>query len=157
MIGELNHTEVEEVLQSQLIGRIGCHADGITYIVPVSYAYNESYVYIHSLEGRKVDIMRKNPEVCFEVDVLNNMANWKSVIAWGTFEELKGSEEREKGLKILLNRSLPIISSEMTHLGSDWPFSYNHANEIGGVFYRIKLREKTGKFETNYASTSFNV
>ena len=157
MIGELNHTEVEEVLKNQLIGRIGCHAEGITYIVPVSYAYNEPYVYIHSLEGRKVDIMRKNPEVCFEVDVMNNMANWKSVIAWGTFEELKGGEEREKGLKILLDRSLPILSSEMTHLGSDWPFSYHKADEIGGVFYRIKLKEKTGKFETNYASTSFNV
>ena len=46
MIGDLNFKEVEEVLQDQLIGRIGCHSNGITYIVPVSYAYNElSYAY----------------------------------------------------------------------------------------------------------------
>lgn len=54
MIGELNYTEIEDVLQNQHIGRIGCHAKGITYIVPVSYAYSDSYVYIHSLEGKKL-------------------------------------------------------------------------------------------------------
>jgi nitroimidazol reductase NimA-like FMN-containing flavoprotein (pyridoxamine 5'-phosphate oxidase superfamily) len=40
MIGDLNFKEVEEVLKDQLIGRIGCHSNGVTYIVPVSYAYN---------------------------------------------------------------------------------------------------------------------
>jgi hypothetical protein len=156
MIGDLNFKEVEEVLKDQLIGRIGCHSNGVTYIVPVSYAYNEPYVYIHSLEGKKIDMMRNNPEVCFEVDVMNDMANWKSVISWGTFEEITRMEERDKALKILLDRSLPIISSEKTHLGREWPFTNNNANEIAGVFYRIKLKEKTGKFESNYFSPSFN-
>jgi len=155
MIGDLNYEETEEVLQDQLIGRIGCHSNGVTYIVPVSYAYDEPYIYIHSAEGRKIDMMRSNPEVCFEVDLTNDTANWKSVISWGTFEELKGREERDKALKILLDRSLPIISSEKTHLGREWPFT-NSANEIEAVFYRIKLREKTGKFESSYFSPSFN-
>jgi nitroimidazol reductase NimA-like FMN-containing flavoprotein (pyridoxamine 5'-phosphate oxidase superfamily) len=150
MIGDLTYAEIEEVLQDQLVGRIGCHADGVTYIVPVSYAYDSPYVYIHSIEGKKVDMMRKNPNVCFEVDVMYNMANWQSVIAQGTFEELKENAEKEKALKTLLDRSLPIISSETTHLGREWPFSYHiDANEIGGVFYRINLKEKTGKFESN--------
>jgi nitroimidazol reductase NimA-like FMN-containing flavoprotein (pyridoxamine 5'-phosphate oxidase superfamily) len=156
MIGKLDYAEIEEVLQDQVVGRIGCHADGITYIVPVSYAYNDPYVYIHSIEGKKVDMMRENSEICFEVDELKDMANWKSVIAWGTFEELKESEERDKGLKLLLDRSLPLISSETTHLGREWPFSNINANEIEGIFYRIKLKEKTGRFETNSMSTTFN-
>jgi nitroimidazol reductase NimA-like FMN-containing flavoprotein (pyridoxamine 5'-phosphate oxidase superfamily) len=155
MIGNLNYEETEEVLQDQLIGRIGCHSNGVTYIVPVSYAYDEPYVYIHSMEGKKIDMMRNNPEVCFEVDALNDMANWKSVIAWGTFAEITGTEERNKALKILLDRSLPIVSSEKTHLGREWPFT-NDAHEIEGVFYRIELKEKTGKFESSYYSPAYN-
>lgn len=156
MMGELNYAEIEEVLQDQLVGRIGCYSDGVTYIVPVNYAYNDPYVYIHSLEGKKVDMMRKNPELCFEVDIMHDMSDWKSIIAWGTFEELKGSEERDKALKILLDRSLPLISNEAPHSGREWPFSYNDENEIEGIFYRINLKQKTGRFKNKYPFAAFN-
>src|SRR4051794_7672401 len=105
MIGELNYEEIEEVLQDQLVGRIGCHLSGKTFIVPVSYAYNDPYVYVYSLEGKKVIMMRENNEVCFEVDEIYDLSNWKSVVAWGTFEELRGTQERQKALKILLDRN----------------------------------------------------
>lgn len=98
--------------------------------------------------------MRTNPAVCFEVDSMNNMANWKSVIAWGTFEELTETKERENALNLLLRRPLPLISSEKTHLGKEWPFSKNDASDIEGIFYRIKLSEKTGRFETNSISSA---
>src|SRR5687768_6127046 len=101
MLGKLTTTEIEEIIMHQTVGRIGCHANGITYIVPISYAYDGQYVYMHSYEGQKIDMMRKNPDICIEVDVMSDMANWKSVIAWGTFEELKDIEERNNGLKIL--------------------------------------------------------
>ena len=32
--------------------------------------------------------MRANPFVCFEVEDIDDLANWHSVIAWGVFEEL---------------------------------------------------------------------
>ena len=40
MLGKLNEKQVEELLKSQLIGRIGCHANGVTYVVPVNYFYD---------------------------------------------------------------------------------------------------------------------
>ena len=61
MIDNLTNEEIEETLQQNFVGRIGCHANGVTYIVPVSYAYNEGYIYVRSFEGMKVDIMRQNP------------------------------------------------------------------------------------------------
>ena len=88
MFGTLNSTEVDQLLDQQLIGRIGCHANGLTYIVPVSYAYDGKYIYSHGFEGMKISMMRKNPDVCFEVDNTKNLSNWESVIAWGAFEEL---------------------------------------------------------------------
>jgi nitroimidazol reductase NimA-like FMN-containing flavoprotein (pyridoxamine 5'-phosphate oxidase superfamily) len=61
-------------------------------------------VYCHTHEGTKLDMMRQNPKICFEVDDLMDMANWRSVIAKGTFQELIGrhARNRETFLTLLL-------------------------------------------------------
>lgn len=154
MIGKLNTNEIEDLLHQQVIGRIACHADGVTYIVPVSYAYDGEHIYVHTHEGMKVKMMRKNPEVCFETDAMDNMANWKSVIAWGKFEEVSDTNGREDALRSLVGRILPLVSSETTHLCPHWPFPPANLNEIKGIVFRIKLNDKTGRFEKNTAYTS---
>jgi hypothetical protein len=152
MIGELQPQQIEEVLGSQVVGRIGCHASGETYIVPISYAYDGTYIYCHTHEGKKLDMMRQNPKICFEVDDLKDMANWKSVIAKGTFQELIGRHERNNAMQMLLNRYLPVMSSITTHLGEFWPFIPDDTREIKGVVFRIALKEKSGRFESTYES-----
>lgn len=112
MFGKLNIQEIEELIKQQFIGRIGCHADDLTYVVPISYAYDGTYIYGHTVEGMKIDMMRKNPKVCFEIDNTKDLANWQSVICWGQFEELKTEEERKVGLQTLNARALPVITSE---------------------------------------------
>jgi nitroimidazol reductase NimA-like FMN-containing flavoprotein (pyridoxamine 5'-phosphate oxidase superfamily) len=92
-------------------------------------------------------MMRKNPNVCFQVDSFEDMADWKSVIVWGVFEELINDEERNKGLKILINRILPGISSETMKLSPTWPFPAKDYNKIEGIIFRIRLTEKTGRCE----------
>ena len=147
MFGKLNAVEIEEVIRHQIVGRIGCHADDVTYVVPISYAYDGEYVYAHTFEGMKLDMMRKNPKVCFQTDVMYNMGNWQSVIAWGEFEELEKTDQRNNALKILVDRSLPFISSETTHLTPHWPFPSTDFGSIEGIIFRIKLASKTGRFE----------
>lgn len=149
MLGKLEPQQIEDLLKTQIVGRIGCHADGETYVVPISYAYDGTYLYCHTHEGKKSTMLRKNPKVCFEVDEMKDMANWKSVVAQGIFEELKEREERNLAMQTLLNRYLPIISSVTTHLGEHWPFHPDDATEIKGLMFRIKLTEKTGRFESN--------
>ena len=157
MFGKLNADQIEEVLKNQVIGRIGCHADDITYIVPVSYAYDGEYIYGHTFEGMKVNMMRKNPKVCFQADKMKDrdMANWQSVIAWGEFEELKQPDERRLALQKLNDRKLPLISSETMHLSTQWPFLPEDAESIKGIVYRIRLKEKTGRFEKSNNSSFF--
>jgi nitroimidazol reductase NimA-like FMN-containing flavoprotein (pyridoxamine 5'-phosphate oxidase superfamily) len=152
MFGKLSFREIEELLQGNIVGHLGCHSDGVTYVVPLSYAYEGSHLYFHTYEGKKVDMLRKNPSVCFQVDELKKLNNWKSVIIWGEFEELKDYEAKRQALHILLERKLPLITSETTHLGIDWPFSMEEIGEIPGVFFRISVREKTGRFERNEMS-----
>lgn len=149
MLGELDNNMLEELLKSELLGRIGCHADGITYIVPVHYVYEAPYVYAHSADGMKVSLMRKNPQVCFEVDHVKDFFNWQSVVCWGTFEEITGIEESEQAMQKLIDRIEPYLS-----LVEDAHPSHgiaNMASEIGTgkelVLYRIKLNKTTGRFE----------
>ena len=146
MIEEMTFNEVEGFLKNQLVGRIGCHMDGITYIVPISYAYDGEYIYCRGKEGLKMYMMRRNHHLCFEVDNYQSLDNWKSVIAWGVFEELKNDgPERKACIEQLRNRILPMITSQTMRFDEDWPFS--ESNDIPGIFFRIKVTEKTGRQE----------
>lgn len=147
MFKELNKTEIEELISGNFVGRLGCHADGKTYIVPISYAYDGDYIYARTFEGMKISMMRKNPNVCFQVDHSEDMADWKSAIVWGTFEELTDEEDRNKGLEILISRILPNISSETVRLSPEWPFPTDDYTHIEGIVFRIKISEKTGRSE----------
>jgi len=85
------------------------------------------------------------------VDELQNMANWQSVVAHGRFEELIDRQLRNDALQRLHGRVLPLVSSETTHLSRDWPFAPAEFDKIGGVTFRIRLEEKTGRFEKSPA------
>lgn len=148
MLGTLQSTQIEDVLKGQLVGRIGCSTEGEMYVVPISYAYDGKYIYCHTHEGKKTDMMRKNPKICFEVEELKDMANWRSVLVQGQYEELKDRRERNLAMQTLLNRYLPIISSVTTHLGEHWPFHADDTTDIEGVVFRIIVKEKSGRFES---------
>jgi nitroimidazol reductase NimA-like FMN-containing flavoprotein (pyridoxamine 5'-phosphate oxidase superfamily) len=103
MLGELNDSQMISILSSQALGRLACTDGEHPYIVPLTYTYDGEYIYGQTSEGTKLEILRKNPNVCFEVDRLTDMRNWQSVIAYGTFEELK-AKEAEKAREILFSR-----------------------------------------------------
>lgn len=147
MIEILSDQEIISVVSNSIVGRLGCHADGKTYVVPISFAYDSGYIYARTFEGMKIEMMRKNPEVCFQIDDMQSMAEWKSVILWGAFEELKKKVDREMGLKILLSRILPNVSSETVKFTPEWPFASGNLSEIEGIVFRIRVREMSGRME----------
>jgi nitroimidazol reductase NimA-like FMN-containing flavoprotein (pyridoxamine 5'-phosphate oxidase superfamily) len=102
---ELSRSEIDEFLQRQRIARVGCHAGGETYVVPLIYAYEEGAVVAVTTEGRKISMLRENPRVCVEVDEYDTdgKGSWRSVIAHGTYEELTG-EAIEAALALLRER-----------------------------------------------------
>jgi len=147
MLGDLNPDQIETLLMSEAIGRIGCSANGFTYVVPITYVYDDGYIYAHSKEGMKIQMMRLNPMVCFEIDKMENAANWQSVVAWGRYEELKGSDQK-MGLQKLITKFSSLTSSETSMPSPEVEDAHqNSAGPFKAVIYRIKLLEKTGKFE----------
>ena len=147
MIGALDDTQIEQILKTQGVGRIGCHADGRTYVVPIAYVYDGRAIYFQSLDGLKIRMMRENPFVCFEVDVVYDLANWQSVIASARFEELSG-ETATKGLELVLRGLMPFITGETTTPSHGLPGS-SHADKLRTevIVGRLELIEKTGRFE----------
>jgi len=103
VIEELDRDEIDAFLRRQVVGRVGCHAGGRTYVVPVIYAWDGECVYVQSIEGRKIEMMRENPEVCFEVDEYRPGGAWRSVILDGVYEELEGSAA-DDALALLVRR-----------------------------------------------------
>ncbi len=149
MLGELSAQEIDELLRSEMTGRIGCHADGRTYVVPITYAYQSTFVYCHSPPGLKIRMMRKNPAVCFEVDRVEDIGNWRSVIATGHFEELTGREALD-AMDMLIARFTAVERPQDPHPSYVFRESQSespsaHGREI--VLFRIHLAEKTGRFE----------
>jgi nitroimidazol reductase NimA-like FMN-containing flavoprotein (pyridoxamine 5'-phosphate oxidase superfamily) len=148
MLGELSAREIEDILKSSVVGRIGCCAQQKMYVVPVTYTYDGEFIIGNTVEGKKINLLRQNPECCFEVDIVKDLANWQSVIAWGTFEELKG-DEAEKFLQKLLSRLEPLVSSETSQPQRMGPSSSQRLSTYGKnpIVYRIRLKEKSGRFE----------
>jgi nitroimidazol reductase NimA-like FMN-containing flavoprotein (pyridoxamine 5'-phosphate oxidase superfamily) len=140
MLGELSARDVERVLRDNMIGRIGVHALGRTYVVPITYVYDGDAIYAHTREGMKMHMMRENPHVCFEVDRMDGVANWESVIAWGTFEELRG-ERAERAMAMLVRELAPRLQ------GPPGGSAHPREGDATHLAFRVELEEKTGRFE----------
>jgi nitroimidazol reductase NimA-like FMN-containing flavoprotein (pyridoxamine 5'-phosphate oxidase superfamily) len=138
MMGELSASEVEQVLRDGRVGRVGCHAEGQTYVVPIAYGYDGECAYAQSADGLKVRTMRANPNVCFEVDEIRTIFDWRSVIAWGTYEELWGGAE-EAASRLLREHFAGLPPEASAH---------PRRSAIGRrIYYRLRFFRKTGRFE----------
>jgi len=146
MLGQLNNTQISNVLSSQAVGRLACTDGRQPYIVPVTYAYDGEYIYGQTNEGTKLKILRGNPIVCFEVGLMTDMRNWKSVIVYGIFEELK-EEQADKAREILFGKVFSLITSSTIH-EQEQQGEAEDSNRVKQVMYRIKIDEVTGRFET---------
>jgi nitroimidazol reductase NimA-like FMN-containing flavoprotein (pyridoxamine 5'-phosphate oxidase superfamily) len=148
MLGKLEQPEIEALLSRQVIGRLGCHAQGTTYIVPVNYVYKNGVIYAHSGPGKKIEMMRKNPKVCFEVDDIKNIFSWKSVIAWGTFEEITDIAEQEQTMQALIHRVMPLVEHATDHPSHGITANeYDIGDKIDLIVYKIRIDKVTGRFE----------
>jgi nitroimidazol reductase NimA-like FMN-containing flavoprotein (pyridoxamine 5'-phosphate oxidase superfamily) len=149
MIGSLSYEAAKEVLQSNILGRIACNDGTKNYIVPVNYVFDGRHIIAHSVVGMKIHMMRKNPKVCFEVDEMKNMTNWKSVIVWGEYQELTEERDRYAAMKLFVDRTMRMKISE-TAIPPEIASQRLHPRSPGNikpVVYRIVIEEITGRFE----------
>ncbi|MCH5720837.1 pyridoxamine 5'-phosphate oxidase family protein [Niabella hibiscisoli] len=144
MLRELNKNEIKNILQKMMFGHIGCHADGVTYIVPICYAYDNECIFCRTSEGLKLRLLRENPAVCFQVENIDTILKWESVVCWGTFHELSQKDERMEAIRVLQQRVLAKVDSDELLRSPYWPFALSGSKD-DGVFFCIQLKEMTGR------------
>lgn len=141
IVKELTEQECTAVLGTSSLGHLACAKDNRPYVVPITFAFADHFIYSFSLPGQKVEWMRKNPQVCLQVEDLKRGQEWKSVVVHGTYEELPDRIGSKR---------------ERDHA---WSLLSQHANwwEPGGLkpitaapsslhlFYRIHIESLTGR------------
>jgi nitroimidazol reductase NimA-like FMN-containing flavoprotein (pyridoxamine 5'-phosphate oxidase superfamily) len=118
----------------------------------MTYAYDDGAVYFRSAEGTKIRMMRESPGVCLQVDHIQDMVNWRSVIAWGTFHELHGAEA-SSGLQRIMGRLFgwtADVDRRPAPSFAELNSSTDHravGSGRGAVVGRIEVTEMTGRYQ----------
>jgi hypothetical protein len=136
--------EIESILNEAHVCRIGL-SDGVEpYIVPLCFGYIDGTIYLHSaMSGKKIAILKKNPQCCFEVDLFQTIIRtekpcawgmrYKSVIGFGRAYFVSDNNEKKYGLNCI-----------MRHYGSEMhEFSEDDIRNV--CIIRIKIDSITGK------------
>ena len=146
MAREMTREETGRFLTGQVVGRIGCHAVDRTYVVPIAYAYRDGALWGFSHEGMKIDMMRSDPRVCVEIDRVEHLGSWASVILWGRYEELSG-EEASRGASIIAQRLGETISDGESRRRLEEALR----QEPRPIVYRIVIEQTSGRIEGDKA------
>ena len=147
MVGTISKSDALDFLRGQWYGHLGCHAHDRTYVVPISYVLDGESIIGQTKAGLKIDMMRANPNVCLQVEETRSIAQWKSVIAWGRFEELKGFEAIADMTKLIDHLGPQVEGLESNRSPRDvTPGRHDDKPQVD-IVYRIHLDEVTGRFE----------
>jgi len=135
----LSEAEARNLIAGGRIGRLGCVDNGEPYVVPINYLFEDGSIYSHSMPGRKIDVLRTHPRACLQVDEIENDFEWRSVIAYGTFEEIRVPSDRKSILSKLLAR-FPLLTPVESVTAQD-------AGAPASIVFRIIVDRITGVAE----------
>jgi len=135
---------IEAIIKKSLVCRLALSDDNSPYIVPLCFGYRDRVLYFHgSLKGKKIDIIRKNKNICFEFDInteilkAEDACHWsmkyKSVIGFGKAVLLEDLDEKRKAFNIIMSQY------------SDRTFQFNDATLKGAVVIKVEIESMTGK------------
>jgi nitroimidazol reductase NimA-like FMN-containing flavoprotein (pyridoxamine 5'-phosphate oxidase superfamily) len=149
MLGILTNEEIGEVLQNNIVCRIGCNDGTKTYVVPVSYVYMGDHILCHSYDGMKIEMMRAQPAVCLEVDEIKSYDNWRCVIVWGEYEELTEAKDINEARGYFSEEMLDMKVSETALPPESTPERWHNTSpgQKVSIYYRIRFTEASGRFE----------
>lgn len=114
----LDQEKIERFLKQARLGYLGLVDGNLPYVVPLNYVWTEGKLYIHGAgDGRRNQVMRDNPEVCFTVceeygtitDPVPAKTDtaYMSVMIFGQAEPITDLDEATYVLQELINKYVP--------------------------------------------------
>lgn len=140
--------EIIKILDKAKVLHLGLVDGDEAYVVPMNYGYTmvdgKLTIYLHGARrGKKLDLMRANPKVFFEIDcditpfegeiACKYGITYSSVMGRGRAEIVEDIEEKKKGLSVLMK----------TQTGKDFTFEDKMAEVVSVI--RIDVLQYTAK------------
>jgi nitroimidazol reductase NimA-like FMN-containing flavoprotein (pyridoxamine 5'-phosphate oxidase superfamily) len=139
-----------EIIEKNKVCRVALSQNNVPYIVPLNYGYSfendKLTLYFHSaVEGKKMDIIKKNNHACFEIDCDGKLIenenpcsygySFKSIIGFGKIILMETTEEKINGLNMLMKHQ--------TGKEAQYDFPEGVLEKV--VVYKMDVEEFTGK------------
>lgn len=136
--------EIESLLRRSTVCRLGLSVSDKPYVVPLCFGYADNTLYFHmALEGKKMEMLRQNPNVCFEVDEAGALQRGEKACGWGIhFESVIGfglaTQIDDPGRK---TKALGIIMAQY----SDERWHYDQKAMAKTAVVQVEIEHMTGK------------
>ena len=135
---------IEKIIRKAQVCRLALSENGRPYIVPLCFGYKDKALYFHTArEGNKLRILKKNNNVCFEIDIDHELVKgkkacscsmkYRSVIGFGKAELIEEIELKRKALNIIMQNYFEGF------------FKYPDEAVNTTVILKVKIESMTGK------------
>lgn len=117
----LTQEQIEALFKRAEVGRIATlNKDGYPYVLPMHFVYVNSKIYLHGLpKGQKIDNIKSNPKVCFEIDEMISLlydgieeacdvnTEFNSIIVQGNAIIVDDFDEKREALSKIVEKFTP--------------------------------------------------
>jgi len=147
-------SEIAKIMNNAQVGRLGLSMNEQPYVVPVNFAFDHGRIYFHCADtGMKLDFLRNNARVCFEVD--ENLGTvpgaapclfgtaYRSVIAFGVARILLDSEEKAMAARLITMKYAGKEMADKITKGMIRTYRSSRGSHL--VVVEIKVENITGK------------
>ena len=113
-VEDMSPAEMHALLQRESFGHLGCARDSRPYVVPMHYAYDGKELYFFTTQGMKTHYIDANPQVCLQVEEIQDTTHWRSVMVVGRATEITNHDEMQRAMKFITERNpslTPAISA----------------------------------------------
>lgn len=135
---------IEDIIMQSNVCKLAMCDGNKPYIVPLCFGFKENVLYFHSaLKGKKIEILKQNPDVCFEFDTFTQVVKsaeackwgmrFKSVIGYGRATFIIDDDLKKDAFDIIMNQ-----------YGSG-SFSYEAALLKSAIIIKVEIDSMTGK------------
>ena len=143
-----DETHIKRILDAARVLHLGLAVDNEPYVVPMNYGYtmedNKLVLYLHSaVRGKKLDMIRKNPNVLFQMDCDQQPFNGKVACQYGlSYSSIMG-QGRAKIVEDVEEKKIAMTVLMKTQTGNDFSFDDRLVSAVAVI--RVDVSEYTAK------------
>lgn len=142
------NTEKEDIIKRCKVCNVAMvDSDGMPYVLPFNFTYNEGVLYLHSApEGKKIDILNQNPNICvsFSTDHAMHHQNeevacsysmrYRSVLIYGKVHFIEDIKQKED-----------VLNKMMAHYTKREKFKYSMPALKNVKIFKVDIERMDGR------------